>query len=122
MIAAGARSFIPAIHGIDEVPYETSDTIMHIAHQPKHLLVIGGGFIAAELGHVFRSLGSKVTIINRGHHLLVAEDRDISLRYTELAARRFDLLLGSQVHARAHDGGRHRHARDLHRGRADAGG
>ena len=98
VIATGARPFIPAIHGIDEVPFETSDSIMRIAHQPKHLLVIGGGFIAAELGHVFRSLGSEVTIVNRGHHLLGAEDRDISLRFTELAAHRFDLLLGSQVH------------------------
>jgi len=48
---------------------------------------------------VFRSLGSKVTIINRSHRLLTAEDRDISARYTELAAKRFDLLLGSRVHA-----------------------
>ena len=98
VIATGARPFIPAIHGIDEVPYETSDTIMHIERQPKHLLLLGGGFIAAELGHVFRSLGSQVTIINRGHHLLGAEDRDISTRYTELAAERFELRLGTQVH------------------------
>jgi mycothione reductase len=71
---------------------------MRIERQPKHLLVLGGGFIAAELGHVFRSLGSRVTIVNRGHYLLGAEDRDISVRYTELAAHRFGLLLGSQVH------------------------
>ena len=64
---------------------------MHIAHLPKHLVVLGGGFIAAELSHVFRSLGSRVTIINRGHRLLGAEDHDISKRYTELAADRFEL-------------------------------
>jgi mycothione reductase len=97
VLATGARPFIPAIHGIDEVPYHTSDTIMHIAHLPKHLLVLGGGFIAAELSHVFRSLGSRVTIINRGHRLLVAEDHDISARYTELAAERFELVLGTHV-------------------------
>ncbi|MDP9464303.1 MAG: FAD-dependent oxidoreductase, partial [Actinomycetota bacterium] len=97
VIAAGARSFIPAIRGIDEVPFHTSDSIMRIARQPKHLLVLGGGFIAAELSHVFRSLGSQVTIINRGHRLLRAEDHDVSQRYTELAAERFDLLLGVHV-------------------------
>ena len=59
--------------------------------------MIGGGFVAAELGHVFQSLGSKVTIVNRGHLLCVAEDDAISLRFTELAADRFDLVLGSQV-------------------------
>jgi mycothione reductase len=97
VIATGARSFIPAIRGIDEVPFHTSDTILRIAQQPKHLVVMGGGFIAAELSHVFRSLGSRVTIINRGHRLLGAEDHDISQRYTELAAERFELLLGARV-------------------------
>jgi mycothione reductase len=97
VIAAGARSFIPDIAGIDTVPFHTSDTIMRIHHQPKHLVVLGGGFIAAELGHVFRSLGSKVTIVNRGHRLLGAEDHDISERFTELAAERFELVLGAHV-------------------------
>lgn len=97
VIATGARSFVPDVDGIDEVPFETSDTIMRIAHQPKHLLVLGGGFIAAELGHVFRSLGSRVTIVNRSHRLLTAEDRDICARYTELVAERFELVLGAHV-------------------------
>ena len=97
VIATGARPFIPAIHGIDEVPYHTSDTIMHIAHLPKHLVVLGGGFIAAELSHVFRSLGSRVTIVNRGHRLLTAEDHDISQRYTEVVGERFELVLGAKV-------------------------
>jgi mycothione reductase len=98
VIATGARPFIPAMAGIDAVPYHTSDTIMRIAQLPRHLLVLGGGFIAAELSHVFRSLGSQVTIVNRGHHLLLAEDRDISARYTELAASRFELVLGARLH------------------------
>ena len=97
VLATGARSFIPNIHGIDEVPYHTSDTIMRVAHQPKHLVVLGGGFIAAELSHVFGSLGSRVTIINRSHRLLRAEDQDISARYTEVAAQRFEVLLGATV-------------------------
>jgi mycothione reductase len=97
VIATGARPFVPAIHGIDTVPFHTSDTIMHIAHLPKHLVVLGGGFIAAELGHVFRSLGSRVTMINRGHRLLRAEDHDISQRYTELASDHFDVVLGAHV-------------------------
>jgi mycothione reductase len=97
VLATGARPFIPPITGIDEVPYHTSDTILRIAHQPQHLIVLGGGFIAAELSHVFRSLGTHVTIINRGHRLLGAEDHDISQRYTELAGERFDLVLGAQV-------------------------
>ena len=97
VLATGGRPFIPAIHGIDEVPFHTSDTIMRVAHQPKHLVVLGGGFIAAELSHVFRSLGSRVTIINRGHRLLSAEDHDISHAFTESVADRFELVLGAHV-------------------------
>jgi mycothione reductase len=97
VLANGAQSFIPEIHGIDEVPYHTSDTIMKIAHPPKHLVVLGGGFIAAELSHVFGSLGSRITIINRSHRLLRIQDHEISQRYTELAARRFEVVLGAHV-------------------------
>ncbi|MEP7200989.1 MAG: mycothione reductase [Ilumatobacteraceae bacterium] len=97
VLANGARSFIPDIHGIHDVPYHTSDTILRIAHQPKHLVVLGGGFIAAELGHVFASLGSRVTIVNRSHRMLRMQDHEISQRYTELAGDRFELFLGAHV-------------------------
>jgi mycothione reductase len=97
VVAAGARSFIPDVPGIDDVPFHTSDTIMRIARLPKHLIVLGGGFIASELGHVFRSLGSEVTIVNRSHVLLRAEDHDVAQRYTDIARDRFDLALGSHV-------------------------
>lgn len=97
VIAAGARSFIPNFPGIDSVPFHTSDDIMRIERLPSHLIVLGGGFIAAELGHVFQALGSKVTIINRSHELLRAEDDAIAERFTELAADRYDLALGSTV-------------------------
>jgi mycothione reductase len=97
VIAAGAHSFIPPVPGLDEVPFHTSDTIMRIDRLPRHLVVMGGGFVATELGHVFRSLGSEVTIVNRSHRLLMNEDHDISQRFTELAADRYRLLLGASV-------------------------
>lgn len=99
VIAAGARSFVPDIPGLDRVPFHTSDDIMRLPHLPRHLVILGGGFIAAEMGHVFQALGSAVTIVNRGHRLLQAEDHDVSQRFTELSRERFDLLLGSTVHS-----------------------
>ncbi|HRB04665.1 MAG TPA: FAD-dependent oxidoreductase, partial [Ilumatobacteraceae bacterium] len=42
VIAAGARSFIPDVPGIDDVPFHTSDSILRIAQQPKHLVILGG--------------------------------------------------------------------------------
>lgn len=97
VIAAGARSFIPDVPGLAAVPFHTSDTLLRIDHLPEHLVILGGGFIAVELGHVFGALGSKVTVINRGKVLLKAEDHDIAARFTELAADRFDLMLGAHV-------------------------
>ncbi len=97
VLAAGARSFVPNLPGLDDVPFHTSDSIMRIAQLPQHLIVLGGGFIATEMGHVFQALGSKVTIVNRGHRLLSAEDIDVSRRFTQVAADRFDLVLGTTV-------------------------
>jgi mycothione reductase len=97
VIAAGARGFVPDVPGLDTVPFHTSDTIMRIARRPEHLIVLGGGFIAVEMAHVFEALGSKVTIINRSHVLMRAEDHDVAARFTEVSADRFDLVLGAKV-------------------------
>ncbi|MEO5901110.1 MAG: mycothione reductase [Ilumatobacteraceae bacterium] len=106
VIAAGARSFIPEIPGLVDGPYQTSDTVMRLDRLPEHLIVLGGGFIAAELGYVFSSLGSRVTIINRSKRLLMAEDAEISQRYTEVAHDLFDeVLLGTAVHRVVHGEG-----------------
>jgi mycothione reductase len=97
VIAAGARSYIPDVPGLDDVPFHTSDNIMRLPRLPEHLVIFGGGFIACEMAHVFGALGSAVTIINRGHRLLQAADADISARLTRELGDRFDLALGSHV-------------------------
>ncbi len=97
LLAAGARAFIPAVPGLDDVGYHTSDTVMRLPELPARMAVLGGGYIATELGHVFDAFGTRVSIINRSGGLLRSEDEDISERYTELAAGRFDLHLDTAV-------------------------
>lgn len=97
VVAAGSRPVVPTIPGLDGVDYHTSDTIMRIAEVPRSMAVIGGGFIAAEMGHVFAAFGSAVSIVQRGPRLLMAEDEAVSQRFTDQAARRFDLHLNSVV-------------------------
>jgi mycothione reductase len=97
VLAAGARPIIPPIPGLGGVDYFTSDTVMRIAALPKSMAVIGGGFIAAEMSHIFGSLGTTVTIINRGEHLLARHDHDIRNQFTKHYMARFDLRLGSVV-------------------------
>ena len=101
VLAAGAHSFVPDIPGLDQINWHTSDTIMRIAELPKRLVILGGGFIAAEMAGVFSGFGSEVTIINRSMRLLVAQDDDISNRYTKIASHHHRVVLG-ELGAEAH--------------------
>ncbi len=104
VVAAGARPMILDVPGIADVPVHTSDDIMRLDSVPEHLIVLGGGFIACELAHVFGSFGAEVTIVQRGLRLLQAEDHDVSAAITAEFARRFDLRTGCHVESVAPDG------------------
>ncbi|MGW1885880.1 mycothione reductase [Streptomyces sp. NPDC001970] len=97
VVAVGSRPVVPNIPGLDTVPYHTSDTIMRIDEVPASMAVIGGGFIAAEFSHVFGAFGTDVTIVQRGPRLLMAEDEEVSARFTELASQRHRVLLDAAV-------------------------
>lgn len=75
LIATGARPLIPEIEGLSGIPYLTSDLLTHdesieLRELPKSLLIVGGGYIALELGQMFRRFGSHVTLLERGTELL----------------------------------------------------
>ena len=72
VIAAGRPRGDPAGNRRVRHRPHTSDTIMRIAELPEHLVIVGGGFVAAEFAHVFSALGSRVTIVMRGCTLLRA--------------------------------------------------
>ncbi len=103
VIAAGARPSVPDVSGISEVPYLTSDEIMRVDELPSHLVIIGGGFIAVEMAHIFSAFGSEVTIIHRGDRLLREMDSDISERITEIYANRMNLFLETEVSQITHN-------------------
>jgi len=104
VLGAGARVHVPPISGIDPkhdapvVPYETSDTVMRLDELPKSMIILGGGYIASELGHVFSAFGVNVTMVNRSRALLRNEDTAISQRFTEIMSERIDVRLGSRHH------------------------
>ncbi len=95
LIATGSRPAIPDVTGLADVTYHTSDTVMRLDRLPNRLGIIGGGYIATELGHVFAGYGSKVTLFNRSQMLLRAEDLEVATRFTEVFGRRIDLRLGA---------------------------
>jgi pyruvate/2-oxoglutarate dehydrogenase complex dihydrolipoamide dehydrogenase (E3) component len=63
IIATGARSVVPPIPGLHDVPYFTSETIFDNTRKLTHLAVIGGGALALEIAQSHRRLGAEVTVI-----------------------------------------------------------
>jgi pyruvate/2-oxoglutarate dehydrogenase complex dihydrolipoamide dehydrogenase (E3) component len=63
VVATGSRALVPAIPGLDTVPFLTNETVFDLSRLPKHLIVIGGGPIGCELGQAFRRLGARVSIV-----------------------------------------------------------
>jgi mycothione reductase len=97
VLAAGARPVELDVPGLAEVGFHTSDTIMRIDTLPRHLTIIGSGFVSAEFAHVFSSFGVEVTVIARSGALLRHEDSDISARFTSLAQEKWDVRLERKV-------------------------
>ncbi|MCB1107709.1 MAG: dihydrolipoyl dehydrogenase [Chlamydiia bacterium] len=92
-IAVGGRALIPKIRGLDKVPYMTYQEALRNPKKPKKLIVIGGGFIATELGYFFSSVGVETEFLVRSI-LLRPEDDDIREAFQEAFAKEVTLRLG----------------------------
>jgi mycothione reductase len=90
VVATGSRPMIPQTVASSGVPSHTSDTIMRIDALPERLIILGGGFIAAEFAHVFSAFGVHTTVLARSA-LLRAEDHEISASFTELVRDKWHL-------------------------------
>lgn len=100
IIAAGARPFIPALPGLAEAPYYTSDTLWQLTELPKQLVVLGGGPIGCELAQCFARLGSAVTLLQRRDRLLPREDPEFSvLLQQQLQAEGITLAFNCEAQA-----------------------
>ena len=97
VVAAGAHPVVPEVVTESGVPFHTSDTIMRIDALPERLAIIGGGFIAAEMAHVFASFGVHVTVVARSSLLLRHLDTEIAQRFTDLAREQWDVRTGTSV-------------------------
>ena len=91
-IAVGARAAIPPIPGLANVPYITYKEALRMTKKPKKLIVIGGGFIATELGYFYSAIGVQTTFLTRSI-LLRPEDDDIREAFQEAFSKQVDLHL-----------------------------
>lgn len=97
VVATGSRAVVPTIPGSTLPQVHTSDTIMRLAERPARLLIVGGGYVAAEFAHVFGAFGTEVTIAVRSGGMLRHLDETVSTAFTEQAAAQWDLRLDTDV-------------------------
>lgn len=95
VIANGARPNIPPIEGLEEAGYFTSETIFDIKKPPKNMVIIGGGYISAELGHFFSSIGVNITIIEITDKLVPQEEPEISELLKKKMSQKMKILFNN---------------------------
>jgi pyruvate/2-oxoglutarate dehydrogenase complex dihydrolipoamide dehydrogenase (E3) component len=77
-INVGGRASVPAMPGIQDVPFFTNSSMMNVDFLPEHLVIVGGSYIGLEFGQMYRRFGSEVTIVEMGPRLIGREDEDVS--------------------------------------------
>ncbi len=106
LIATGSQPGIPPIPGLADVPYLTSDLLSsaddprgtELREQPRSLLILGGGYIALELGQLFARFGTEVTLVTRGKSILSGYEPEIAGALTEILQEEgLRIVTGAQV-------------------------
>ncbi len=108
VIAAGTRPAVPPVPGLNKTPYLTSTEALRLQRLPKSMIVMGGGYIAAELAHFFGSLGTKITVLQRNVRLLPDEDWEIADAFTASFSEKYPVHLGHAVEAVSYSRGKFR--------------
>src|SRR4030095_10946165 len=93
----GSRSSIPPIEGLTDVNYICAENWLEANELPKHLAIIGGGYIGLEMSQFYRRMGSEATVIDEGQRIVGHEDQDISLAMQKLLENE-----GIEFHSNAH--------------------
>jgi dihydrolipoamide dehydrogenase len=104
VVVTGSRPAVPPIDGLDGIEYLTSRDALYRRDLPDSLVIMGGGYIAVELGYVFGTMGTDVTIVEVNDTLIHREDEDVATLFTELASTRHDVYTGHRVTAVEADG------------------
>ena len=77
-VNVGGRASIPPMPGLEAVPYLTNTAMVELDTLPRHLVILGGSYVALEFAQMYRRFGSEVTVVERGPRLVSREDEDVS--------------------------------------------
>jgi mycothione reductase len=96
-IASGARPAIPPVKGLETADYLTNETVLNLKKLPKSMIIIGGGYLAAEYSHFFAAMGTAVTIVQRRDRLVPTEEPEVADLLTRKLAQRMTVALNTDV-------------------------
>jgi pyruvate/2-oxoglutarate dehydrogenase complex dihydrolipoamide dehydrogenase (E3) component len=104
VVATGSRAGVPPIPGLDKTPFLTNETIFELRQAPRHLIVIGGGPIGAELAQAHRRLGAEVTVLEMFTILAKDDPELVDILRTSLAGEGIDIREGVTIEKLAKKG------------------
>jgi dihydrolipoamide dehydrogenase len=96
-IVSGARPLIPPIKGVESIEYLTNESALGLTERPESMVIIGGGYIAAEFAHFFEAMGTKVTIVQRNERLVPEEEPELSELLKTALSRRMKVHTGTEA-------------------------
>ncbi|EMB66381.1 dihydrolipoyl dehydrogenase, partial [Streptococcus mutans] len=88
ILATGSKVSRINIPGIDSPLVLTSDDILDLREIPKSLAVMGGGVVGIELGLVYASYGTEVTVIEMADRIIPAMDKEVSLELQKILSKK----------------------------------
>lgn len=98
LIATGSVIARPEIAGLEDAGYLTSDDVLAAERLPESMLVLGGGYVASELGQYLHRVGVRTEILIRGPRLLSSEDADVAESLTAaLRSEGVTITTGAQI-------------------------
>jgi pyruvate/2-oxoglutarate dehydrogenase complex dihydrolipoamide dehydrogenase (E3) component len=96
----GSRAAMPEVPGLVAAKPMTHVEALNLDRLPRHVIVLGGGYVGLELAQALRRFGSAVTVIERGRQLAGAEDTDIAQAILDnITSEGIDVLLDTRVRA-----------------------
>ncbi len=105
IISTGSVPFIPSIRGCDHPRVYDSESILNIDHIPPQLVIVGGGPIGVELGQIFNTFGSKVSLLERSSRILGSVDEELANRLQQkMSDDGIEIFTDAQVKAIIHSG------------------
>lgn len=105
IIATGSIPSLPPIRGIDHPRVLDSEAILNIDHIPDRLVIIGAGPIGIELGQIFNTLGSRVSILDAAPDILGPIDQELATQLRQrMQADGIEIHTACKINSIIHSG------------------